>query len=123
MFGYPTDEYNEGDKFTLVSFFVPPDEESIIVWVVLEEEKIPKSIRIPYNPEEKENLQRVQAKMAEGARFEGNFQGDGFGESGNQEGDPTQSGGGSLKSHNGMLNFTELDVESFLPKKGYLKDE
>ena len=123
MFGYPTDDYNEGEKFTLVSFFVPKEEDQIIIWVVLKDEEIPKSIIIPYDPEEKENLQRVQAKMSEGGRFEGQFQGDGLGEAGSREGDPTQSGGGSLKSANGMLNFTELSVQSFLPPKGYLAEE
>lgn len=123
MFGYPTDVYNSGDEFTLISYYVPNDEDKIVVWVLLKGEENPKAIVIPYDPDEQENLQSVAEQMASGGRFMGQF-GQGKQEKDQKKsGDEGESGGGTLKSSGGMLNFTPLTVEHFLPQKGYLKEE
>ena len=123
MFGYPTDVYNVGDEFTLVSYYVPNDENKIVVWVILKGEQQPKAIVIPYDPEEQENLQSIANQMANGGRFMGKF-GEGNEDKGQQKGDEGgESGQGTLKSAGGMLNFTPLNVEHYLPEKGYIKEK
>ena len=123
MFGYPTEEYEVGQKFSLISYYVPNEEDKIVVWVVLENEKIPKSIVIPYDPKEEEGLQEVANKMANGAKFEGVFAAlPEMAERGN-EGSQTYGGKGTPKSTGGELSFKELTVEHFLPPKDYIKEE
>jgi hypothetical protein len=125
MFGYPTDIYKENEEFTLISYFVPNEEDKIIIWVLLNGEESPKSIIIPYTPEEEESLQKVAQQMAAGQRFMGQFakklpESKEDVEANEKEG---ESGGGTLKSAGGMLNFRELTVKHFLPKKGYIEEE
>ena len=123
MFGYPTDIYNTGDEFTLISYYIPNEEDKIIVWVILKGETDPKAIVIPYDPDEQENLQSVAAQMANGGKFMGEF-GGGNKERGQQMGDEGgDSGQGTLKSEGGMLNFTPLTIDHFLPEKDYVKRE
>jgi len=125
MFGYPTDVYVEGQEFTLVSYFVPNEEDKIIVWVILKGEQTPKSIIIPYDPNDQENLGNIASQMSAGQKFMGSFGPQG--EEGEQEGNSSdgdgESGGGTLKSAGGMLNFTELTVEHFLPQKDYIHQD
>ena len=124
VLGYPTDQYEVGGKFVLVSYFPLEQEDKLIVWVVLDGETIPKAITIPWNEKEEKSLRDVTKQMAEGEMFEGEFgepppptggEGEGYGSE--------ESGGGFAKSSGGLLNFTKLTVESFLPKKGYMKEE
>ena len=123
MFGYPTDVYNVGDEFTLLSYYIPNEEDKIVVWVLLQGEEDPKAIVIPYDPDEQENLQSVAEQMASGGKFMGQF-GQGEQEKGQKEGEGDgESGQGTLKSSGGMLNFTPLTVEHFLPEKDYVKRE
>ena len=110
-------------EFVLLSYFVPNDEEKIVVWVILEGEDLPKSIIIPYDPEEEKGLQQVTSQMSEGGRFIGEFGPPTIGEGGNEKGEQGETGGGSLKSYSGMLSFTELTVDSFLPSKDYIERE
>ena len=122
-FGYPTDIYEEGQEFVLLSYFVPNDEENIVIWVILEGEDLPKSIIIPYNPDEEQGLQQVTGQMAEGGRFMGEFGSPPVGNEGTEIGEQGESGGGTLKSSSGMLSFRKLSVESFLPPKDYIEKE
>tara|TARA_X000000950_G_scaffold272857_1_gene355973 strand:- start:4706 stop:5239 length:534 start_codon:yes stop_codon:yes gene_type:complete len=122
-FGYPTDIYEEGQEFVLLSYFVPNDEEKIVIWVILEGEDLPKSIIIPYNPDEEQGLQKVTDQMAEGGRFMGEFGSPPVGNEGTEKGEQGESGGGTLKSSAGMLSFKLLSVESFLPSKDYIERE
>ena len=123
MFGYPTDIYNVGDEFTLLSYYIPNEEDKIVVWVLLQGEEEPKAITIPYDPDEQENLQQVAQQMASGGKFMGEF-GAAKQQEGREKGEGDgESGGGTLKSSGGMLNFTELTVEHFLPEKDYVKRE
>ena len=107
----------------LLSYFVPNDEEKIVIWVIIEGEDLPKSIIIPYNPNEEEGLQQVTSQMAQGGRFMGKFGSPNEGDPATEKGEPGESGGGTLKSSAGMLSFKKLSVESFLPSKDYIKKE
>lgn len=124
MFGYPTDIYEKDQEFSLLSYYVPNEEDKIVVWVVLSGEETPKAVIIPYTPEDEEGLQNVAEKMAAGQKFMGQFgdlpteDGESIGEESNKE-----NAGGSNKSAGGMLNFHELTVESFLPAKDYIKEQ
>lgn len=123
MFGYPTDIYEQGAEFTMLSYHIPNDEDKIVLWVMLKGEEQPKAIVIPWSKEDQENLGNVASKMAEGQKFMGQFSMDG--EAGGEEGEQgnEDSGKGTLKSAGGMLNFSELTVEHFLPQKDYVKNE
>ena len=122
MFGYPTDIFEQGAEFTMLSYHIPNEEDKIVLWVVLKGEEEPKAIKIPYNPNDQENLGNIASQMAAGQKFMGQFSTDG--ESGGEEGEQgdAESGKGTLKSKGGMLSFTELTVEHFLPKKDYLDE-
>ena len=124
FFGYSTDVYTDGSEFTMLSYWIPPDESNIYVWVILRGEEEPKAIKLPYDPNEQEGLEEIAKQMADGKRFRGSFgpleeEGDGDQE-GTEEG---ESGGGTMKSTVGMINFVELTVEHFLPEKDYISEE
>ena len=123
MFGYPTDIFQEGAEFTMISYHIPNEEDKIVLWVILKGEEDPKAIKIPYNPNDQENLGNIAQKMSTGQKFLGQFKMDGEAGGEEGEGDNAESGGGTLKSSDGMLNFTELTVEHFLPLKDYLANE
>ena len=124
FFGYSTDVYTDGEEFTMLSYWIPPDESNIYVWVILRGEEEPKAIKLPYDPDQQEGLEEIAKQMSEGKRFRGSFgppeeEGDGDQE-GTEEG---ESGGGTMKSSGGMINFVELTVEHFLPEKDYISEQ
>jgi len=124
LFGYSTDIYEEGTDFTMISYWVPPSEDSIYVWVILSGEAEPKAVKLEYDPNDQKGLEEIAKQMEGGKRFLGTF--GNFNEIGNgnqKDGEEGESGGGTMKSYGGMINFTELTVNHFLPSKEYLGDE
>ena len=124
VLGYPTDQYEKGQKFVLLSYFVPQEENKLVVWVVLENEQVPKAVIIPYDPDEEKELEQIAKTMASGGKFMGEFSmPPQDGREGSKKDGSESFGSGSNKSQGGMLSFTKLSVDDFLPKKGYVDEE
>jgi hypothetical protein len=118
MFGYPTDAVEAEKQFVMLNYYIPPTEDKIFVWVIMQEETVPKAFEFPYDKEEHEALQQVGARMEEGARFVGAFREPLDGE--DEKGEVSQSEGsglGTLLSSGGMMSFRELSAKHFLPSK------
>lgn len=117
MFGYPTDLIEDGKQFVMLNYYVPPSEDKIYVWVIMEQEAVPKAFEMPYDRDEHQKLQQVGEKMEEGGKFVGAFKqpmpegNEGMAD--DKEGD----GRGNRISMGGMLSFRELSPEAFLPSK------
>ena len=117
MFGYPTDLLEEGKQFIMLNYYVPPSEDKIYVWAIVEEESVPKAFEMPYERLEHERLQRVGQKMEEGAKFIGAFRDPSpTGAEGKGE-DQDGNGRGNKISMGGQMAFRELSPEAFLPSK------
>ena len=119
ILGYAT-EKKEEKQFVLLSYFIPPAEDGIYLWIILKGEEEPKGIIIPYSREDHEKLDGARKKMADGMAMSGlmateekqtngSGQEDGKGKEGN--------GLGTEKSSEGMLNLFELTPDYFLPPK------
>jgi len=122
LFGYPTSLTNE-KKFMLISFLPDEDNDNIFMWVLLEGDKEPKSIQIPYSKEQHKALAAASEGMKEGRRYIGEFDPElqGNGQEEEENGSPgtqaEESAGGTIKSKGGSFALLELDVEATLPKK------
>lgn len=126
LFGYPVKQTNE-KKFVLLSYSVPKEEDSIFMWVLLEDERMPKSVFVPYTQQRHEELMEAQRKMSQGKMMEGNFEfmmmneeASGKQEMGRVEMGATadlQGAGGTTKSRGGGFSLLEMRTDSSLPPK------
>lgn len=121
LFGYPVTKTDE-QRFSLLNYHVGYEEDYIYLWVILEDEAIPKAVKVPYSQEMHEQLQQAGEKMKEGRKIVGNFGDDMSMENDNEglEAGSNQSAGGTEKSRGGAFTLMELDLTSKLPPKDYL---
>jgi hypothetical protein len=118
MFGYPTDAVEAEKQFVMLNYYIPPTEDKIFVWVIMQEETVPKAFEFPYDKEEHKALQQVGARMEKGARFVGAFRESLDGEGEEQSPEVSEGGNqGTLLSSGGMMSFRELSARHFLPSK------
>jgi len=121
LFGYPVAKTTE-QKFILLNYHIGFEEDNIYLWVILQEEAIPKAVKVPYSQKMHEQLQQAGEKMKEGKKIEGVF-GDDLSMENNDQGleqGNNNSGGGTNKSKGGAFTLMELDLTSKLPPKNYI---
>jgi len=117
LFGYPTKKTNESD-FELLNYHIGIEEENIYLWVLIQDETIPKAIIVPYSTEKHEQLESAKQKMGEGKRMVGSFdtvietEADVTGNPGDK-----QSGSGTEKSKGGEFSLMELNIKNTMPPK------
>lgn len=126
IFGYSTERTSE-EGFRLLSYHVDGKEEYIFLWILLDNETIPKSVFIPYSRKIHEELVEGNRKLREGKQLKGNFKELDLIENQNEESNNNQqqneqSGGGTDKSAGGSLSLTEITVEFYLPQKDYVEN-
>ena len=125
LFGYPVKQTNE-KKFVLLSYSVPKEEDVIFMWVALKDERMPKSVYVPYTQKRHEELMEAQRKMSQGKMMEGNFESllslEDTAQPMGQLNDEaatvdSQGAGGTSKSKGGGFSLLELKTDSALPPK------
>ena len=115
VLGYPKKGLLE-EKFQLISYYIPPSETEIYLWVQKFDELVPISIQIPYTVEDHKSLERGKKMMQEGM-IEGSFvegEGDADGEG---SGQGEENSYGTNKSRGGMLSLDEMSRYKFLDRK------
>ena len=117
LFGYPTKKTDES-SFELLFYHVGEEEENIYLWVLIQDETIPKALIIPYSTEKHEQLESAKQKMSQGKRVVGLFESPVENES-DEKGKPgdQQSGKGTEKSKGGEFSLMELNINNTMPPK------
>lgn len=117
LFGYPTKKTDE-TSFELLFYHVGEEEENIYLWVLIQDETIPKALIIPYSTEKHEQLESAKQKMSQGKRVVGLFESP-IETEGDENGNPgdQQSGTGTEKSKGGEFSLMELNIKNTLPPK------
>jgi len=123
LFGYPVHKSDEG-KFGLLSFWIDEEGDRIYLWTILENERVPKAIIVPYSQEEHNKLVQAQQQMSQGVQMLGEFDPMDGGQSDTpyEEGEQSASSqglDGSPKSRGGAFSLIELTPEKALPRKAY----
>lgn len=119
LYGYPTWKSDE-KKFGLLSFQIDEEVDRIYLWVVLQGERLPKGLIIPYTEEKHQQLVHAKEAMSRGAQMIGEFGDDNPPQEGNENSEQMNeqnAGLGTIKSKGGSFSLIELKNEQALPRK------